>query len=148
MTMTDYPEKLQEIIEDFEWITDRSERTDMLIYYADQFVEVPERIATRPYPEDHRVPACESEAFVWMEPQPDGTLKFHFAVENPQGLSAKAMAAILDQTISGLSPEKIAKISPDIVFALFGKDISMGKGQGLTAMVRQVKTYAEQALKH
>lgn len=146
--MTDYPEKLQEIIEDFEWITDRRERTDMLIYYADQFVEVPEQIASRPFPEEHRVQYCESDAYVWVEPQPDETLKFHFAVENPQGLSAKAMAAILDQTISGLSPEEVANISPDIVFTFFGKDVSMGKGQGLTAMVRQVKTYAEQFVKH
>lgn len=148
MTMTDYPEKLQEIIDDFEWITDRRERTDMLIYYADQFVEVPERIATRPFPEEHRVQYCESDAFVWVEQQPDRTLQFHFAVENPQGLSAKAMAAILDQTVSGLPPEEIATISPDIVFTFFGKDVSMGKGQGLMAMIRQVKAYAEQFLKH
>jgi cysteine desulfuration protein SufE len=142
--MINYPEKLQEIIDDFEWVTDRRERTDMLIYYADQFVEVPERVATRPFPEDHRVQYCESDAYVWVEQQPDKTLRFHFAVENPQGLSAKAMAAILEQTINGLSPEEVAKISPDVVFTLFGKDISMGKGQGLTAMISQVKTYAEQ----
>ncbi|NDJ55273.1 MAG: SufE family protein [Chloroflexi bacterium] len=144
--MADYPGKLGEIIEDFEELLDRRERTELLIYYADQFVEVPDAIASRPFEENHRVPACESEAFVWSDPQKDGTLKLYFAVENPQGLSAKAMAAILDQGLSDQPPAEIAKVSSDIVFTLFGNDISMGKGTGLTGMVSMVKALAEQSL--
>ena len=62
--MPDYPEKLQETLEDFSFITNRTERQDYLIQLADQFdsVKVPERIATQPYDESHRVPACESES--------------------------------------------------------------------------------------
>lgn len=141
--MNSYPTRLQAILDDFAAITDRNERTELLIYYADQFQAVPERIATRPYPEDHRVQYCESEAYVWAEPNPDGTLKFHFAVENPQGLSARAMAAILDQTLSGAPVEQVAAISTDIVYTLFGSEISMGKGQGLAGVVAMVKSLAQ-----
>lgn len=139
-----YPAPLAEILDDFDWIADRRERSEMLIHYADRFEDVPERIATRPFDESHRVPACESEAFVWVEPRPDGTLELYFAVENPQGISARALAAILDLGLSGQPPEAIASVSPEIVFELFGKDLSMGKGQGLTGMVAMVQALAKQ----
>ena len=47
-------------------------------------------------------PQCESDAYVWALKKPDDTLKLYFAVENPSGVSAKALAAILDKTLSGL----------------------------------------------
>lgn len=145
--MSDYPEALQDVLDDFSWINDRRERTEMLIQYADRFERVPEEVARRPYPEDHRVPACESEAYVWAREQDDGRLKLYFAVENPQGLSAMAMAAILEQTLSGLLPEQILGINPEIVYELFGKDLSMGKGAGLTGMVNMVQALARQHVK-
>ncbi len=144
--MTDIPEKLKETLEDFAFVTTRSERAELLIDMADHFQKVPERIATAPYPEDHRVPFCESEAYVWSEPQRDNTLKFYFAVENPQGMSAMALATILDQTMSGAPLEQVAQISPDIVLDIFGKEISMGKGQGLMGMVSMVKSLAKQRM--
>ncbi len=147
--MADYPEKLAELIEDFEQITDRTERQEYLIELADRFadVKVPGEIATKPYDEVHRVPACESEAFVWAKEQPDGTVKYYFDVLNPQGLSAMAMSVILDETCSRQPLEKVATIDPSIVFTLFGKEISMGKGQGLMGIVRMVQHEAQQRLK-
>lgn len=136
------PDKLKQIMEDFEWITTRQERTDMLIYYADQFEAVPEEVATRPFSEEAHVTACESDAYVWGLPQADGTMKFEFAVENPQGLSAMAMSAILKQALDGAKPEEIHTIPADIVYDLFGKDVSMGKGRGLMGIVNMVKNYA------
>jgi sulfur transfer protein SufE len=136
--MADLPEKLATLLEDFEFIDDRNERAALLIEYADKFREVPERVATRPFPEENHVERCESDAYVWAEDQADGTQKYYFAVENPQGISAKAMSAILDETLSGEPPEVVAKVPCDIVFTLFGKDISMGKGQGLMGIVSMV----------
>ncbi|NLX10306.1 MAG: SufE family protein [Chloroflexi bacterium] len=144
--MPEYPEKLNEMLADFAFVTDRSERAELLIDISEGFEPVPEPIATRPYPEERRVPACESEAYVWSEEQPDGTLKFYFAVENPQGVSAKAMAAILDQALSGAPVEQVAQVSPEIVLQIFGKDISMGKGQGLMGMVAAVQAAARREL--
>ena len=118
---------------------DRGERAEMLIEYADRFIEVPPAIATRPFPEDRRAPRCESDAFVWALDQPDGTLQFHFAVENPQGLSAKAWAVIMDETLSGRPLEEIAGVSGELIFQIFGRDLSMGKGQGLLGMLDVVQ---------
>ncbi len=146
--MANYPEKLQELVDDFEQITDRSERQEYLIEIADRFsdVKVTADIATKPYEENHRVPACESEAFVWATEQADGTLKYYFDVLNPQGLSAMAISVILDETCSGQPLEKVAAVDSGIVFSLFGKEISMGKGQGLMGIVTMVQHEAKQRL--
>ncbi|MFO7302067.1 MAG: SufE family protein [Acidobacteriota bacterium] len=139
------PPRLQEILDLFATMDDPADRTDLLLSFADQFREVPPEVATRPFGRDHLVPHCESEAYVWAIRQPDGTLKLHFAVENPSGISAKALAAILDRALSGLPPDQIAEVTPDIVEAIFRQNISMGKGMGLMSMVQAVRSLAKAA---
>lgn len=125
---------------------DRTERIQMLIDAAGRYRGVPERIATRPYASQRRVPACESEVYVWAEELPEGTLGFHFAVENPQGLSAKALAVILDDSFSGTPLEQVASADPDLIFSVFGDELSMGKSMGLGGMVNMVRMYARRAI--
>lgn len=146
--MADYPQKLQEAIEDFSFITTRTERQQYLIQLADQFsdVKVSETIASKPYDEAHRVPECESEAFVWWTENEDGTLDYHYDVLNPQGLSAMAMSVILGEACSGAPLEQVASIQEDVVFEFFGKNISMGKGRGLIGIVNMMKAAARQKL--
>ena len=143
--MTEIPDAMKDVLEDFAFV-DRSERAELLIEAADRFQEVPPRIAVRPFPEANHVQRCESEAYVWAEDQPDGTLKYWFAVENPQGLSAKAWAVILDETLSGQPLDQVAQVSPDAIFTIYGKDLSMGKGQGLMGMLSHVTHAAKQRL--
>ncbi|MEP7214891.1 MAG: SufE family protein [Anaerolineaceae bacterium] len=138
--MTEAPRAFQDVLNDFAEL-DRSERAELLIEFADEFSEVPASIARRPFAEENHVQRCESEAYVFPEELPDGTLKFHFAVENPQGLSAKAWSVILDETLSGKPLEEVAAVSPEAVLTVFGKDLSMGKGQGLMGITDMV-TYA------
>ncbi|MBK6319292.1 MAG: SufE family protein [Dehalococcoidia bacterium] len=144
--MTAMPPDLERLLEDFK-LAERSERIDMLIEYADRFEEVPGHIASRPFPEDHHVQKCESEAYVWAEDQPDGTLKYYFAVENPQGISAKAWSVIMDETLSGQPLEVVAATPSDIVFTVFGKEVSMGKGMGLMGITDLTTAFARQRLR-
>ncbi|HEX4960248.1 MAG TPA: SufE family protein [Thermoanaerobaculia bacterium] len=137
------PEKLTQTLDLLGSIADRNERIQLLIDLAGRFEEVPPQIAQRPYPEEARVPACESEAFIFPEPLPDGTLDFHFAVENPQGISAKAMAVILDDTLSGAPLAQVAEVPSDIVYRVFGRELSMGKSMGLMGMVGMVANLAK-----
>ncbi len=140
------PERLDELVREVQSL-DRTDRAETLIDYADRFVEVPPEVAIRPFPESQRAPRCESDAYVWVTDRPDGTLQLYFAVENPQGISAKAWAVILDETLSGLPAEQIARVPGDIVFDIFGKDLSMGKGQGLLGMLEVVHHEARRRLR-
>jgi cysteine desulfuration protein SufE len=126
---------------------DRSDRIQMLIELAEQFKPVPPRIAQRPYPADHRVPGCESEAYVWSEPEPKGNLTYYFAVENPQGISAMALAGILGSTLSGASLDKVAAVPGDVIYCIFGRELSMGKSLGLMGMVNMVCAAARRQMR-
>lgn len=147
--MAAIPDKLQEVLDDFSLISDRNERAEYLIYIADRFedVKVGADIATPPYPEENHVQFCESEAYVWALPRDDGTLDYKFDVLNPQGLSAMAMSVVLAESCSGAPLEQVASVPNDLVFSLFGKEISMGKGQGLMGIVTMVREAAKQRLK-
>jgi len=144
--MADYPEKLQDLLDTLALLPDRGDRIQMLIDLAERFEEVPESLASRPFPEEHRVSGCESEAFVWAEPRGDGTFRYRFAVENPQGISAKSLAVILDQTLSGLPPEEIAKVPSDLIYEVFGSELSMGKSMGLMGMICKVQSETKKAV--
>ena len=139
------PAPLADAVAEFESV-DRGLRAEMLIEYADQFSEVPANVASRPWPESARAPRCESDAYVFFTDNADGTLKLWFAVENPQGLSAKAWAVLLDETLSGQPLEQVARVPQDVVFRIFGRDLSMGKGQGLLGMLELVQHEARRRL--
>lgn len=143
--MPEVPEKLARTLDALAMVPDRSERIQLLIDLADRFEEVPPRIAKRPYSTLNQVPACESQAYFFDERRPDGTLNYHFAVDNPQGISAKALAVILDETLSGAPPEEVAALPQDIVYQIFGHELSMGKSMGLMGMVTMVKLAAKRA---
>ena len=146
MTPPTMPARLRELLLDFEPLP-RTERMEMLIDWADQFVEVDPAVATRPFPELNRAPRCESDAYVFATDRDDGTVDFHFAVENPQGLSAKAWGAILADTASGVPLEEVAAIDPEAIYQIFGRDLSMGKGQGLIGMLELVQFETRKRLK-
>ena len=144
--MTKYPQKLTNLVEYLRLAGDRDERVHMLIDIARRFRGVPERIARRPFPKSHLTPACESEAYVWSEELPNQTLKFHFAVENPQGISAKAMAVILDEALSGEPAIQVTSTSSEVVYQIFGRELSMGKSMGLISMFSMVRASAKKYL--
>jgi len=135
-------EKLLAALEDL----DRNDRIEMLVDVARRFKCVPESIAVRPFPKERRVPGCESEAYVWAESRPDGTLTYHFAVENPQGISAMALAAFLGDSLSGVPLSEVVAVPADVVYRIFGRELSMGKSLGLMGMVNMVRAAAMKQL--
>lgn len=141
--LSNYPAALREILEIIEE-SSKTERNEILLDYSDRFIEVPEHIATRPFPAENRVQHCESQAYVFVEPVDDQHLNFYFAVENPQGVSARALSAILQESLSGTDIDSILEIPTEVVYRLFGRNISMGKGQGLMGMVALLKHFAKQ----
>jgi cysteine desulfuration protein SufE len=132
--------KLKTFLEDLALYPDRAERIEALIAISDGFAnpsqeELPRTPATR-------VPGCESEVYITSEPFSQGK-KFKFAVDNPQGISAMAMAQILDENLSGEPIDEVRHAPEDLAFQVFGNELSMGKSLGLTGMLRMVKLEAE-----
>jgi sulfur transfer protein SufE len=137
--MSKYPPKLQELLDSLSFIEDKSERINLLIDFAERFKEIPRTLAARPFPEDKKVEYCESEAYVWVFKNENGSFNFQFAVENPHGISAKALAVILKETLENESIESILTIDSDLVLKIFGESLSMGKNLGLTGILLHLK---------
>jgi cysteine desulfuration protein SufE len=144
--MKPLPDQLKRLLAALETL-DRGDRIQMLIELAGQFKPVPPRIAQRPYPVEHRVPGCESEAYVWSEPEARGNLTYYFAVENPQGISAMALAGILGSTLSGAALDEVAAVPADVIYRIFGRELSMGKSLGLMGMVNMVCAAARRQMR-
>lgn len=144
--MDTIPEGLQEVVEFFDLLEDRSDRIEALMSLAERFEEVPSEVATRPYPDSHRVEGCESQAYGWAVKLSDDTLQYYFAVENPQGTSAMSLAVILEDGLSGASLSEILNISPEIIYRFFGRELSVAKSVGLMGMVELAKKLALQEL--
>ena len=140
---------LSRLLDHLRLIEDRNDRIELLIEIADRFRGVPPSIAQRPFPKDRLVPACESEAYFWAEDLdgPEGPFRIHFAVENPQGISARAMAVILDENLSGRPLDELAGLSTDLAHEIFGRELSLGKNLGLTGMVGMVRAVARERLR-
>jgi cysteine desulfuration protein SufE len=141
--MKEYPEKLQSLIDELALIEDPQDRMEILIDYADKFIEVPESVAKRPFPVETKVPFCESEAYVFAVLNDDGTIKYYYAVDNPNGVSAKALAQIFSSTLNDARPEDIEKIPLDVIYKIFGQSLSMGKNMGLTGILQMMKRDAK-----
>ena len=145
----EYPKPLQDLLEVFGEIDDRDERTEMLIYWSDKYKRADKSITgPKPYSDAYKVPSCESEAYVWSKTRSNATLDFHYVVENPQGLSAKTISAILSLTVSGEKLEEISVLeSNDIVKTLFGTYMGIVRTQGLRGIVKMTRAYAIQSIK-
>lgn len=141
--LKDYPEKLRAIMQLFEDITDERERAEYLIDYNDRFKPVPESVAAEPYPEENYVARCESGVYVFVEPLENRHVNFYFHVGNPQGVSSRALSAILTEALQGASADTIQQIPDDIIVRLFGERISMGKGEGMLGIVALLKYLAK-----
>lgn len=130
-----YPEPIQEFIENLSFLPDRADRIQALIELSKSYKPANHE---KPYPADHRVPGCESEVYTWVA-LVDGGLDIQIVVDNPQGLSAMALAAILTEALQDKTPDAATDLDGELVFSLFGRELSMGKSLGLTNLVQQIK---------
>ena len=57
-----------------------------------------------------------------------------------------ALATILTDTLSGAPLAQVARVPGDLVYDLFGRELSMGKSMGLMGMVGMAQAAARRAL--
>lgn len=135
------PATLADVVAGFEFV-DRSLRAEMLVEYADRYRDPSVALVPRPYPEACRVEGCESGAYAFVRDNGDGTLDVRFAVTSPQGVTARAWAVILAETLAGQPREAIAAVPDAVVARVFGADLAPQKALGLGAMLDAVRRAA------
>jgi cysteine desulfuration protein SufE len=58
-----------------------------------------------------------------------------------------ALAEILRESLSGAPLDEVAEVPADVVYRIFGNELSMGKSLGLMGMVNMVRAEARQQLR-
>lgn len=141
--MPEFPPRLRAFLDDLSMFSDRAERIDALVSIGQKYRK--ENADAVPRDDAHQVKACESEVYVDAERLEDGSLKYFIAVDNPQGISAMALAEIVDETLTGEPLENVLQVPETVVYDVFGKELSMGKSAGLMGMITMVKQEAIKA---
>ncbi|MER3495475.1 MAG: hypothetical protein C4320_00770 [Armatimonadota bacterium] len=137
------PSAIQGVLDDLAFLEDRRARIEYLIAIGESYRPADEQEVPRR--DEAKVAGCESEVFFHSEKMPEGRVRVRYAVDNPQGISAMAMAKVLEDGVSNVEPERVAAIPDSLAEEMFGQELSMGKGMGLGHMVRMAKEAARDA---
>ena len=142
--MTEFiPERLQEIVEDFE-ILEGQEKLMYLLELSEELPDLPERLqAIRD--QFGQVHECMSPVFIHAEVD-DGRMQYYFDIPR-EAPTVRGYGMILSVGLSGLRPEQVLQV--DDMFYLKMKLQRVITGQrlnGMSAILRYMKNLAKAAM--
>lgn len=140
--MSQLPEKLQEIVEDFSFCVGQ-EKLEYLLDFAENLPPLPEKFADR-RDEMDEVHECITPVFIFPE-QKDGKLFYHFDIP-PEGPTVRGYASLLQQGLGWTTPEAVLAI-PDTFYLEMGlqKVLTGQRLNGIAAMLAHMKNLARAA---
>ncbi len=136
------PAKLARLLEVFRAIRDPADRIMTLIEFAGQYLDPPASVAQRPFPAANRIRGARDPIYLWAAPDEEKNLRYYFCVEHADGISTRALAVILQETLSGAPLNAVSNVSPSIVDTIFGVELSAERRETLRAMVEAVRDTA------
>jgi cysteine desulfuration protein SufE len=139
MTADTIPARLREIIADFAE-SDRSEKLQLLLEYADRMPALPEWLRDQHDQMDH-VHECMTPVFVYAESD-QGRLRFLFDVP-PESPTIRGYAALLAEGVAGETPETILQIPADFYYQMgLQQALSPQRLNGISAILAHMKRLA------
>ncbi len=125
-----------EIIEEFEGLTDWMDRYAYIIDLGNTLPEFPESDKTP----QNLIEGCQSR--VWITPQRSSDGKIHFQADS-DALIVKGIVALLMRVLNDHTPDEI--LGADLYFVDkigLKEHLSPTRSNGLVAMVKQIHNYA------
>ena len=129
-------ETQDEIIEEFEGLTDWMDRYAYIIELGGTLPPYPEQEKTP----QHLIEGCQSRVWIEAKMQPDG--RIHFEADS-DALIVKGIVALLMRVLNDRTPDEI--LGADLYFIDrigLSEHLSPTRSNGLVAMVRQIRDYA------
>lgn len=91
--------------------------------------------------EEAKVKGCQSQVWLHAKVEKDGSITFW---GESDALIVNGLLAILLKIYNGAKPEEILKTSPDFIKEIgFADNLSPSRANGLVAMVKQVRNFAQ-----
>lgn len=128
-------EKQDELIEEFEFLTDWVDKYEYIIQEAKELPAIDSQ-----YKQDkYLIKGCQSR--VWLFPEfRDG--KIYFTADS-DAIISKGLVSLIVRVLSGFSPEEIRNADLYFIDKIGLKEhLSPTRSNGLLAMVKQIKLYA------
>ncbi len=144
--MTNLPDKLQEIVDDFASMS-REEKIETLVAYSESLPPLPDRLKEE-RDKLEAVPECMTPVYLFAEKQPDGGIEFYFDIP-PQSPTVRGLAAILASGLNGLKPEEILSIPADFFLPMnLQETISQQRINGFIGVLAHMKQNAVKFLEN
>ncbi|MDE6536498.1 MAG: SufE family protein [Muribaculaceae bacterium] len=125
-----------EIIEEFEGLTDWMDRYAYIIDLGNTLPEYPEALKTP----DNLIEGCQSRVWIDAKEESDGELKFE---ADSDALIVKGIVALLLRVLSGHTPQEILDADLYFIDKIGLKEhLSPTRSNGLVSMVKQIHNYA------
>lgn len=125
-----------EIIEEFEGLTDWMDRYAYIIELGNTLDPLPEEMKTP----ENLIEGCQSR--VWIVSDLDAEGKINFRADS-DALIVKGIVALLLRVLSGHSPQEILDADLYFIDRIGLKDhLSPTRSNGLVAMIKQIRNYA------
>jgi cysteine desulfuration protein SufE len=137
MTTSDLPAALAQIQEDFLDL-DVRDRLVLLLEFANELPELPERYAEHPDLFE-RVEECQSPVFIFVEVDDDRIVHL-FATAPKEAPTTRGFASILAQGLTGLTVDQVLEVPDDYPSTIgLTEAVSPLRIRGMTAMLWRTK---------
>ena len=124
----------EEIVEEFAFFDDWTERYKYVIDLGRKLPEMPEEFKT----EENKVRGCQSQVWLYGDLR-EGRVWFQ---ADSDAAIVRGLAALILRVYSGLTPDEILATEPEFVERIgMSEHLSMTRANGLRAMVKQIKIY-------
>lgn len=144
MASTDtLPPELHRLLDRFALFS-REQTMQLLVEYANQFPELPERFAPLTAEEAYQVPECMTPVALFSELR-DGAIWYYADVPR-SAPTIRAILSIFMQALNGKPPEQVLALPSSFVSELMRKVGLSTRERGLNAMLVRMKRHAAEAL--
>lgn len=140
--MSELPQPLQEIIEDFNYL-EGAEKLEYLLELAENLPSLPQWLQEQRDTLD-QVHECMTPVFVYAEKK-DGRLTYHFDIP-PEAPTVRGYAAVLQKGLEGATPAEVQGVPNEFYLEMGLQGVMSGQRlNGISAILTHMKQLAQKA---
>lgn len=140
--MSDLPERLQEIVEDFSYCVGQ-EKLEFLLEFAEKLPPLPDWLNEKRDNLD-QVHECMTPVFIYAQKE-NGRLHFHFDIP-PESPTVRGFAALLQEGLNNTTPAEVTAVPNEFYLQMGLQHVLSGQRlNGMAAILAHMKTLAQQA---
>jgi len=142
LLMSELPERLQEIINDFNYLVG-AEKLEYLLELAENLPPLPEWLQDQ-RDDLEQVHECMTPVFIYAE-KTDGHLNYHFDIP-PEAPTVRGYAAVLQKGLEGATPAQVQGVPNEFYLEMGLQGVMSGQRlNGISAILAHMKQLAQKA---